>query len=91
MQNVIRRILFHGREERKMSEHIVHIPDDMKDSDELFVGNLRRDKELIRCADCVYSKRNPRVQSIHQYVCDWHGMSVFGHYYCGTAEKRKEE
>ena len=47
-------------------------------------------EELIRCKDCKFSSPNPRVQSIHQYICDWHDMTVFGHYYCGSAEKRKE-
>lgn len=37
-----------------MSEHIVYIPDDMHDSDELFVGNIRKEKALIRCKDCVH-------------------------------------
>ena len=47
-------------------------------------------EELIRCKDCNFSSPNPIVQSIHQYICDWHDMTVFGHYYCGSAEKRKE-
>ena len=68
-----------------MKEYIVAVPEHL--AGDLFKG----DPELIRCKDCKYSSPNPRVQSIHPYICDWHDMSVFGHYYCGTAEKRKEE
>ena len=37
-----------------MSEYIVHIPDDMREYEELFVGNIREGQKLIRCNECRY-------------------------------------
>ena len=37
-----------------MKEYIVPVSDDLIDYDEMFVGNIREEKELIRCKDCKY-------------------------------------
>lgn len=75
-----------------MSEHIVYIPEDMKDGDELFVGNLRKDRELIRCEDCEYFK----PMSIYGHgLCDVHCNGegkpevVSETYYCCWADRRE--
>ncbi|MBR2775781.1 MAG: hypothetical protein IKD75_01520 [Prevotella sp.] len=36
------------------TEWIISLDDDLKDYDELFVGNLRDGDRLIRCKDCKY-------------------------------------
>ena len=36
------------------TEWIVSLDDDLKDGDELFVGNVRDGDMLIRCKDCKY-------------------------------------
>ena len=35
------------------TEWIISLDDDLKDNDELFVGNVRDGEQLIRCKDCV--------------------------------------
>lgn len=37
-----------------MKEYIVAINDDEMDCEEIFVGYIRSQKELIRCANCGY-------------------------------------
>lgn len=36
------------------TEWIISLDDDLKDYDELFVGNVRDGDRLIRCKDCKY-------------------------------------
>ena len=36
------------------TEWIVSLDDDLKDGDELFVGNVRDGEQLIRCKDCKH-------------------------------------
>lgn len=36
------------------TEWIIEIDDDLKDFDEMFVGNVRDGDVLIRCKDCKY-------------------------------------
>jgi hypothetical protein len=45
-----------GRKERRMTqtEWIISLDDDLKDYDELFVGNVRDGDRLIRCRDCKF-------------------------------------
>lgn len=66
-----------------MSEHIVYIPEDMKDGDELFVGNLRKDKELIRCKDCIWFTGE-------QKYCSNDHWTPTGDGYCNFAQRKEE-
>ena len=36
------------------TEWIVSVDDDMKDYDEMFVGNVRDGDRLTRCCDCIH-------------------------------------
>ena len=38
----------------KHTEYIVPIGEDAQDYDEMFIGVIRRQPELIRCKDCKY-------------------------------------
>ena len=38
----------------KHTEYIVPIGEEAKEYDEIFIGVLRKHKELIRCKDCKY-------------------------------------
>ena len=82
-----------GREERRMkhTEYIVPIGEEAKEFDEIFIGVLRKHKELIRCKDCKYS--------VDEYgdgdcYCDYdRNLSYIGknwNHYCGFAERREE-
>lgn len=37
-----------------MKEYIVPVQDDERDFEEVFVGHIRKQAELIRCKDCMY-------------------------------------
>lgn len=39
----------------KHTEYIVPIGEEAKEFDEIFIGVLRKHKELIRCKDCKYN------------------------------------
>lgn len=38
----------------KHTEYIIPIGEEAKDFDEIFIGVIRKHKELIRCKDCKY-------------------------------------
>ena len=40
----------------KHTEYIIPIGEEAKDFDEIFIGVLRKHKELIRCKDCKWWK-----------------------------------
>ena len=48
----------------KHTEYIVPIGEEAKEFDEIFIGVLRKNKELIRCKDCKYNNGGR---------CGWHG------------------
>ena len=78
------------------TEWIISLDDDLKDHDELFVGNVRDGDILTRCKDCrfatitdgVYGK-NPEVK-----YCDIWFPSEAEYmpidYYCASAERKEE-
>ena len=37
-----------------MKEYIVAVEDDERDFEEVFIGHIRKQTELIRCKDCIY-------------------------------------
>lgn len=39
----------------KHTEYIIPIGEDAQDYDEMFIGVIRRQPELIRCKDCKYN------------------------------------
>ena len=75
----------------KHTEYIIPIGEEAKEFDEIFIGVLRKHKELIRCKDCKYS--------VDEYddgdcYCDYNrNLNYIGknwNHYCGWAERRTE-
>lgn len=71
-----------------MKEYIVPVDEDDADFDEMFIGNIRDEKELIRCKDCKYSVDEYDDGECYcnytkclQYVKDWN-------HYCAWAEQK---
>ena len=58
------------------TEWIISLDDDLKDHDELFVGNVRDGDRLIRCKDCKHFEYD------HPYVIQ--GVPVLGHEVCNA-------
>ena len=78
----------------KHTEYIIPIGEDAQDYDEMFIGVIRRQPELIRCKDCKYYRADDDC---------WHELDNDGRIYyqsiinepnpddyCSRA-KRKEE
>lgn len=70
------------------TEWIISLDDDLKDSDELFVGNVRDGEQLIRCCECVHFEyfENKFVQMTH---CDVHDRCPDYTDYCSWAERKE--
>ena len=75
----------------KHTEYIIPIGEEAKDFDEIFIGVLRKHKELIRCKDCHFRDSELACTQFDAYTSaagdlfmppDW--------FYCGYG-KRKEE
>lgn len=67
------------------TEWIVSVDDDLKDYDELFVGNVRDGERLIRCKDCVYKSEYGYCTL---YINFHHLTEEMG--YCSDAERKEE-
>ena len=76
------------------TEWIISLDDDLKDYDELFVGNVRDGDRLIRCKDCKYYREdgdcwhewdnNGRIY--YQSIIDKPNPDD----YCSRAERKEE-
>lgn len=76
-----------------MKEYIVPIAEYWIDDDEMFVGHIRQQEELIRCKDCKYAVdeygdnecycRNRLNGTYLMYINDWD-------HYCSWAERKEE-
>ena len=69
-----------------MKFYIVPIDDTETDWDEMFVGVIRKQEELIRCKECIYNNGGR---------CSWHGGAgykwiVDNYDYCSCAERKEE-
>ena len=72
----------------KHTEYIIPIGEEAKDYDEMFIGIIRKQKELIRCKDCKH--RDPEDKK-----CDCgHGivwqLPRPDDWYCADGERRTE-
>jgi len=70
----------------KHTEYIIPIGEDAQDYDEMFIGVIRRQPELVRCKDCKHWQCDDS-----ESYCD--ELGIFGTSptsYCSFA-KRKEE
>ena len=73
----------------KHTEYIIPIGEDAQDYDEMFIGVIRRQPELVRCKDCrYYGKRmeNGFWSCGRQQGC----VMTFSEGFCGWAVRRKE-
>ena len=70
-----------------MKEYIVPLNDTAEDWDEMFIAVIRKQEELIRCADCKWNKSSGDW-------CDCPMSGMFGRKasdnYCSLAERREE-
>lgn len=71
------------------TEWIVSLDDDLKDYDELFVGNVRDGDRLTRCCDCIHFEyfEDQFAQMTH---CDVHDRCPDYTDYCSWAERREK-
>lgn len=69
-----------------MKEYIMPIDDTAFDWDEMFVGVIRKQEELIRCKDCKY--RDGQSANCTRFRKDWY---VQGNSFCSWAERKDNE
>ena len=79
------------------TEWIISLDDDLKDYDELFVGNVRDGDRLIRCKDCkwlgVANLKDKYGQPNPVPCCRGNGNIRIGikpDDYCSRAERKEE-
>lgn len=69
----------------KHTEYIIPIGEDAQDYDEMFIGVIRRQPELVRCRDC---KRNKSDKWVDCPITEMYGRTTDN--YCSLAERRTE-
>ena len=67
----------------KHTEYIIPIGEDAQDYDEMFIGVIRRQPELVRCKDCFY--RNEKGYCNLIPVIE---MEMDDDDYCSRAERK---
>jgi len=72
----------------KHIEYIIPIGEDAQDYDEMFIGVIRRQPELIRCKDCIYF--TPEKSGEHWNVCRFYDAPKTAEGYCNDAERKEE-
>ena len=77
------------REERRMTqtEWIISLDDDLKDYDELFVGNVRDGDRLTRCRDCKFLRFTGTVWKCQNRLVM---MLCEPNDYCSRGERKEE-
>lgn len=75
------------------TEWIISIDDDLKDYDELFVGNVRDGDMLTRCRDCIWYGRSDKRRFYRGMDCLQKRIDTIvpDKDYCSRAERRKDE
>lgn len=72
-----------------MKEYIVSVDDDDMDYEEVFIAYIKRQKELIRCKDCVYF--TPEKSGEHWNICRFYDAPKTADGYCNDAEPKEEK
>jgi hypothetical protein len=67
------------------TEWIVSLDDDLKDFEELFVGNVRDGEQLTRCKDCVHWGADG-----YKNGCKYMTYIVCENDYCSNAEEKEK-
>ena len=68
----------------KHKEYIIPIGEEAKEFDEIFIGVIRKQPELIRCKDCF--KRSTALCPFQLAKFGWHCDTD----YCSRAERKEE-
>ncbi len=76
------------------TEWIVSVDDDLKDYDEMFVGNVRDGDRLTRCRDCNFSKAyyhgSESNLGMFTYLCTQGLYGMNADDYCSRAERKEK-
>lgn len=77
------------------TEWIISLDDDLKDHDELFVGNVRDGDRLVRCKHCYfyidgYCDNNVIYQMMSGDLIGVH-FEPHEDFYCAMAERKEEQ
>ena len=75
----------------KHTEYIIPIGEDAQDYDEMFIGVIRRQPELVRCKDCKHWKYEDSGTdgTVQGECCSMHILAD-GMFYCAGAEREEE-
>jgi hypothetical protein len=68
----------------KHTEYIVPIGEEAQDYDEMFIGVIRRQPELVRCKDCKYFVD----EEDQSYCIEMYGQCS-GNGFCAWAERKE--
>lgn len=70
----------------KHTEYIIPIGEDAQDYDEMFIGVIRRQPELVRCKDCKHHGEQYGIGYCMKDGCyGWYDED-----YCSRAERKEE-
>lgn len=72
----------------KHTEYIVPIGEEALDVDEIFIGVIRRQSELVRCKDCKWWQDKTAYRDYS--ICVDYGSSMDADDYCSRAERKEE-
>lgn len=73
----------------KHKEYIIPIGEEAQDYDEMFIGVIRRQPELVRCKDCIYWQDNN--DGYPHSNCKWNESETPDpDDYCSGAERKEE-
>lgn len=79
---------------RLIKEYIMPLNDTAKDWDEMFIGVIRKQEELIRCKDCKFSKAyyhgSESKLGMFSYLCTQGLSGMNADDYCSRAERKEE-
>ena len=71
----------------KHKEYIIPIGEEAKEFDEMFIGVIRRQPELIRCKDC---KHYLPLDFRKPFCCDYGIVDAMLDDFCSRAERKEK-
>ena len=78
----------------KHKEYIIPIGEEAKEFDEIFIGVIRKQPELIRCKDCKHWARNDGmfrdIDEREWHHCPHLGIDTDGYFSCIEGERKEE-
>lgn len=71
-----------------MKEYIVSVDDDDMDYEEVFIGHVRKQTELIRCEDCYFWDKEPSQTAMPEvHTCRYWRIGTTSVDYCARASR----